>query len=73
MVAPGRTDKLNAKALLKTQPHENQTKLDIREQEKNCRFRDTDNRGKELRRTNHILKTASAFFAQAELDRRLKS
>ena len=28
---------------------------------------------KELRRTNEILKTASAFFAQAELDRRLKS
>ena len=40
-VAPGRTDKLNGKARLKTQPHENQTKLDIREQEKNCRFRDT--------------------------------
>ena len=28
---------------------------------------------KELRRANDILKTASAFFAQAELDRRLKS
>ncbi|CAN7688250.1 hypothetical protein LJR117_004359 [Acidovorax sp. LjRoot117] len=28
---------------------------------------------KELRRTNEILKLASAFFAQAELDRRLKS
>jgi transposase len=27
---------------------------------------------KELRRANDILKTASAFFAQAELDRRLK-
>lgn len=26
---PGRTDKLNGKARLKTQPHENQTKLDI--------------------------------------------
>jgi transposase len=26
----------------------------------------------ELRRENDILKTASAFFAQAELDRRLK-
>jgi transposase len=25
-----------------------------------------------LRRANEILKTASAFFAQAELDRRLK-
>ena len=28
---------------------------------------------KALRRANEILKTASAFFAQAELDRRLKS
>ena len=27
---------------------------------------------KELRRANEILKTASAFFAAAELDRRLK-
>jgi transposase-like protein len=27
----------------------------------------------ELRRANEILKLASAFFAQAELDRRLKS
>ena len=29
-------------------------------------------RVKELRRANEILKLASAFFAQAELDRRLK-
>jgi transposase len=28
---------------------------------------------KELRRANEILKVASAFFAQAELDRKLKS
>ena len=28
---------------------------------------------KELRRANEILKLASTFFAQAELDRRLKS
>lgn len=28
---------------------------------------------KELRRANEILKTASAFFAQVELDRKLKS
>ena len=28
---------------------------------------------KELRRANEILKVASAFFAQAELDRRLKN
>jgi transposase len=27
---------------------------------------------RELRRANEILKTASAFLAQAELDRRLK-
>ena len=30
-------------------------------------------RVKELRRANEIMKLASAFFAQAELDRRLKS
>ena len=29
--------------------------------------------GKELRKANKTLKLASAFFAQAELDRRLKS
>ena len=29
-------------------------------------------RGAELERANEILKTASAFFAQAELDRRLR-
>lgn len=28
---------------------------------------------KELRRANDILKTASAFYAQAEIDRRFKS
>jgi hypothetical protein len=28
---------------------------------------------KELRKANEILKLASAFFAQAELDRRIKS
>ena len=28
---------------------------------------------RELRKANEILKLASAFFAQAELDRRLKS
>ena len=34
----------------------------------------TDEReNKELRRANDILKAASAFFAQAELDRRIKS
>lgn len=35
--------------------------------------KDLDGEVKELRRANEILKSASAFFAQAELDRRLKS
>ncbi len=37
------------------------------------RVKALDREGKELRRANEILKLASAFFAQAELDRRLKS
>ncbi len=37
------------------------------------RLKDLERENKELRRANEILKTASAFFAQAELDRRLKS
>ena len=37
------------------------------------RIRALEREVKELRRANDILKTASAFFAQAELDRRLKS
>ena len=37
------------------------------------RLRQLERENKELRRANDILKTASAFFAQAELDRRLKS
>ncbi len=37
------------------------------------RVKDLERENKELRRANEILKTASAFFAQAELDRRLKS
>ena len=37
------------------------------------RIRALEREVKELRRANEILKTASAFFAQAELDRRLKS
>lgn len=32
-----------------------------------------ERKNKELRRANEILKLASAFFSQAELDRRLKS
>ncbi len=37
------------------------------------RLKQLERENKELRRANEILKTASAFFAQAELDRRLKS
>ncbi len=37
------------------------------------RVKDLEREIKELRRANEILKLASAFFAQAELDRRLKS
>jgi transposase-like protein len=37
------------------------------------RIKDLERENKELRRANEILKVASAFFAQAELDRRLKS
>lgn len=36
------------------------------------RIKDLEREIKELRRANEILKLASAFFAQAELDRRLK-
>jgi transposase-like protein len=37
------------------------------------RMKELERENKELRRANEILKLASAFFAQAELDRRLKS
>ena len=37
------------------------------------RIKVLERENKELRRANEILKLASAFFAQAELDRRLKS
>ncbi len=37
------------------------------------RIKDLERENKELRRANEILRTASAFFAQAELDRKLKS
>ena len=36
------------------------------------RLVELERENRELRRANEILKTASAFFAQAELDRRLK-
>jgi len=36
------------------------------------RLKALERENRELRRANEILKTASAFFAQAELDRKLK-
>ena len=36
------------------------------------RVKELERKNKELRRANEILKLASAFFAQAELDRKLK-
>jgi transposase len=36
------------------------------------RLKQLERENRELKRANEILKTASAFFAQAELDRRLK-
>jgi len=36
------------------------------------RLKELERENRELKRANEILKTASAFFAQAELDRRLK-
>ena len=38
-----------------------------------ARIKDLEREVKELRKANEILKPASAFFAQAQLDRRLKS
>ena len=40
--------------------------------EEHERLKALERENRELRRANEILKTASAFFAQAELDRRLK-
>ena len=37
------------------------------------RIKELERENKELRRANEILQVASAFFAQAELDRRFKS
>jgi transposase-like protein len=37
-----------------------------------ARLKALEKENRELRRANEILKTASAFFAQAELDRKLK-
>ena len=37
------------------------------------RLKELERENRELRKANEILKLASAFFAQAELDRRIKS
>ncbi len=37
-----------------------------------ARMKELERENRELRRANEILRTASAFFAQAELDRRVK-
>ena len=37
------------------------------------RIKELERENRELRKANEILKQASAFFAQAELDRRIKS
>jgi transposase len=37
------------------------------------RLKELERENKELRKANEILKPVSAFFAQAELDRRLRS
>ena len=37
-----------------------------------ARVKELERENAELRRANEILKTASAFFAQAELDRKLR-
>ena len=36
------------------------------------RLKELERENRELKRANEILRTASAFFAQAELDRKLK-
>ena len=40
--------------------------------EERSRMKDLERENRELRRTNEILRKASAYFAQAELDRRPK-
>jgi transposase len=52
------------------QPDENQGSGNASSDSERLKALEKEN--KELRRANEILKTASAFFAQAESDRRLK-
>ena len=40
--------------------------------EERARIKELERENKELKQTNEILRLASAFFAQAELDRKLK-
>ena len=43
------------------------------QQRQHTRVKELEREVRELRKANEILKLASAFFAQAELDRRFKS
>ena len=43
------------------------------QQRQHKRVKELEREVRELRKANEILKLASAFFAQAELDRRFKS
>ena len=54
-----------------------QTEIDTRRRgglttDERARIKELERENRELRRTNEILRKASAFFAQAELDRRPK-
>ena len=54
------------------QDQRDQGKRDGLTTDERARLKVLEKENKELRRANEILKTASAFFAQAELDRKLK-
>jgi transposase-like protein len=51
--------------------HDAGKRPELRNEERE-RLKELERENRELRRANEILRTASAFFAQAELDRRLK-
>ena len=45
------------------------TEIDTGRRDERARIKELERENRELRRTNEILRKASAFFAQAELDR----
>jgi transposase-like protein len=53
--------------------HEIDTGRDVVASAERDRVKALERQVRELRKANEILRLASAFFAQAELDRRLKS